>query len=744
MKRLCVLFLSFIIIFASAVPGASAQNKNGTLESLGNYSDQEYMYENFELNYIYNGEKIVMDKEKITPTEFNVILRVLSDEHLTPTANKSDALLEISDEGFPQKGYVEFLDKDDGNWLIAFDDETVYARCINPGDKSFKHGFFTYSSSTIYNAFRAFLDGKSCGKDVEINDEENTSAKEDKPQSDNVNAEETKRNLVQIDNMQEIYSAHFPLDRFSYDFSWGICSYRRENESEDVTVAYITFEGMEFLKIITEDNIENNTIEFDEGRIVYTENLPGEEYDTDFTLTHSFKLTVDVNDEMQVENARINYVHKSTKVDKTVDVDMNTYIQEGTLPKYGSMAFSAENNSLDKNQIPNDDKVKEENKEEVEEEVKEENKEKSRVYSQTFVGDINKYILREKFFFTFKADKSFEGVLTEEVADIGEEVSVEVRIYLKDMDNKRNGQVKFYNVTILEGSKGKAQLWGGFDYELGYFPLYKPTDMTMHAISANRYLTGSYYEPLVRYSGEGIYNHRFMIKPEFSNNEIKSIKIKYVPEVNGKYDTYATMDGATEGDNLKYELLVPLSEITEKEKEEEEALKERDPENYVTKVRGKMRDGSYHDYRINSIHKISLEDMAGDMPAWYEDLGDNVHMYLLSFTQVWDGKDRNNYTMIKIEGSRDSVWFINGNAEFAAGKNGGKYIVSDYNSLVSFDGFERVRNTKDYDTVTLSVDFETDEAMTVRNITLEIDNNKVSTSEITYIGGGKLTYESFF
>ena len=35
----------------------------------------------------------------------------------------------------------------------------------------------------------------------------------------------------------------------------------------------------EFLKIITEDNIENNTIEFDEGRIVYTENLSGEEYD---------------------------------------------------------------------------------------------------------------------------------------------------------------------------------------------------------------------------------------------------------------------------------------------------------------------------------------------------------------------------------------------------------------------------------------------------------------------------------
>jgi len=725
MKKLTSLFVVFVLIVGSLPIHALEAAEGRILTSLGNYGDLSYIYDNFELKFTYDGNTEIANKEKLTYNEFNALLTALSDKHLAPANKKADKLIDVTDREFPQSGYVEFLDENDGNWVIGFDENLVYARCVNPHDKTYEHGFFTYTG-TIDMGLWAFL------KNIAKEEEEIKDNVEENTETDLPAWEETKRNRIEISGLKEIYSAHFPLDRFSDAFSWGVCSYRRENE--DVTVAYITFEGMEFLKIITDGSIKDNTIVFDDGRVAYTKEQPYEEYDTDFNLTHNFELTVDVNDKMQVENARITYTHKNTNVTKTEDVDMDTYVQTGSLPTSGKMAFSKDSNSLKKEKTA------------VDEEVKEEPKDESRVYSQTFVGDINKYILREKFNFTFTADKSFEGVLTDEVAEVGEEVSAEVRIYLKDMNPKRNGEVKFYNVTILEGSKGKAQLWGGFDYEFGYFPLYKPTDMVMHAISANRCLTGSYYEPLVRYSGEGVENHRFMIKPEFDGTEIKSIKIKYVPEVNGKYDTYATMEGATEGKNLKYELLVPLTEMTEKEKSEEEALEERNPESYITKVRGKMRDGSYHDYRISSVYQVSLDGLKGDLPRWYEELGDDVKLYLLSLTQVWDGKERNNYTMVKIEGSRDKVWFINGNAEFGAGKENGKYVVCQYDSLISFDGFERVRNTVDYDTITLSVDFNADEDMTVESISVEVEGEKASLfgDEITYIGGGKMTYESFF
>lgn len=738
MKKLTSLLVVLTLIIGVFPGGVTATENCSLLTSLGNYGDLSYIYENFELKFTYDGNTEIADKENLTYNELKALLTALSDEHLSPADKKADKVIDVTDDNFPESGYVEFLDENDGNWVIGFDEEVVYARCINPAEKSCKHGFFTYTG-TIDMGLWAFLKNLAKKDDEVITEPEDTS-KEENTEDDLPVQEEIKRNRIEISDMKEIYSAHFPLDKFADAFSWGVCSYRRGNESKDVTVAYITFEGMEFLKIITDTAIKDNTIVFNDGRIAYTKEHPGEEYDTDFNLTHNFELTVDVDEKMQVENARITYTHKSTKVTKTVDVDMSTYVQKGSLPTSGKIAFSKDNNSLEKGKTNEDEQTKEEVKEETKEEKE------SRVYSQTFVGDINKYILREKFYFTFVADKSFDGVITEEVAEIGEEVSAEVRVYLKDMNPKRNGQVKFYNVTILKGSKGTAQLWGGFDYELGYFPLYKPTDMVMHAISANRYLTGSYYEPLVRYSGESVYNHRFMIKPEFDGTEIKSIKIKYVPEVNGKYDTYATMEGATEGKNLKYELLVPLTEMTEKEKEEEEAKEDCNPEKYVTKIRGEMRDGSYHDYRINSVYQVSLDALEGDLPAWYKDLGTDVSLYLLSFTQVWDGKDRKNYTMVKLEGSRGKVWFINGNAEFGEKTDKSKYVVCEYDSLISFDGFERVRNTVEYDTITVSVDFAPDADMSVKKISVDIEGEELTVNEedITYIGGGKMTYESFF
>ena len=63
------------------------------------------------------------------------MLQALSDEKLSFKDTKITEGLETTDALFPKKGYVEFLDKNDGNWIIAFDEREVYARCIVPINK---------------------------------------------------------------------------------------------------------------------------------------------------------------------------------------------------------------------------------------------------------------------------------------------------------------------------------------------------------------------------------------------------------------------------------------------------------------------------------------------------------------------------------------------------------------------------------------------------------------------------------
>lgn len=377
-------------------------------------------------------------------------------------------------------------------------------------------------------------------------------------------------------------------------------------------------------------------------------------------------------------------------------------------------------------------------------EVKQE-KEEERIYRQDHVGDINSYILREKFTFTFVADENFKGAITDEVAELGETVYGESRVYLKEWSTNLT-QNKHYNVMTLKGSKGTMEIWGGILYDLDYIPLYKPTDVVMVGITANRVIRGYAYEPLVRYSGGNWRDDYIRIQAEFDAAEITGMKIKFEPEekTSKKWGTDHMKD-AVDCTSFDYELLVPLEEITEKEKEEEEALEDRNPEKYVTKMRGKLRDGTNMDYRINSIYKIPLSYSPDDMPTWYEDLGDDVSAYLVTFTQIYNGRDRRNFTMVKFEGSDDKLWFINGNAEFSKNRDGTSYIDSEYNSLISFDGYERVRNTVEYETISLELEFAADESMSVESVTVDVlgEKTKVYEDELTYVGGGKLTYESF-
>ena len=369
----------------------------------------------------------------------------------------------------------------------------------------------------------------------------------------------------------------------------------------------------------------------------------------------------------------------------------------------------------------------------------------SKASRQDHVGDINSYILREKFTFSFVADESFKGVITEEVAEMGETVQCESRVYLKEWSTNLTKN-KHYNVMTLKGSKGQMDIWGGIRYDLNYIPLYKPTDVVMAAITSNRVIKGYHYEPLVRYNGGSYKDDTIYIKAEFNGTQITGMKINCIKEDDASY-TYGTdfMKGAKDCIDFDYELLIPLEEMTEKEKEEEKALEDRNPQRYVTKVKGKMKDGSIHDYIINSIYKIPITDNTDIEDAWFEALGADVNMYLISFTQIIDGKDRRNYTMLKFEGTKDKLWFINGNAVFGKKANGTHYIDSEYYSLISFDGYERIRNTEEYETVSLDIKFTGDEEKNITSVGIIFEDTDVYTDadDMTYVGGGTLTYESF-
>ena len=340
MKRFLTVILAVIILFSSTPTFAGGNYE--ALETLGNYGNIEYIYNNMEVSYDYNGERVILNKDHMTLKECEVMLIALSDEKLLFKDIKTTEAVELTDDLFPKKGYVEFLDENDGNWIIAFDDNEVYARCINPINKTFRHGFFNYKLDTMYNSFRAFLDNIVKGDTNDIENAPN-SPSEDKPSEPETEKHE---NQINVYDMKQIYSASFPLGNFGSDFSWGICSYTRENETSPVTVAYLTFEDMEFLRVLTESEIKNNKIAFDNKRIAYFEKgTDGIEYDMNFSLTNDFELQVNVNGKGQVEYAVMTYKNVySGAVPETEVIDMSKYKQSGYLPTSGKISFNSSNN----------------------------------------------------------------------------------------------------------------------------------------------------------------------------------------------------------------------------------------------------------------------------------------------------------------------------------------------------------------------------------------------------------------
>ena len=104
---------------------------------------------------------------------------------------------------------------------------------------------------------------------------------------------------------------------------------------------------MEFLRVLTESEIKNNKIAFDNKRIAYfKKDTDGIEYDSDFGLTNDFELQVNVNNKGQVEYAVMTYqniMHSGAPVEVEA-IDMSKYKQSGSLPSEGKISFNSRYN----------------------------------------------------------------------------------------------------------------------------------------------------------------------------------------------------------------------------------------------------------------------------------------------------------------------------------------------------------------------------------------------------------------
>lgn len=208
--------------------------------------------------------------------------------------------------------------------------------------------------------------------------------------------------------------------------------------------------------------------------------------------------------------------------------------------------------------------------------------------------------------------------------------------------------------------------------------------------------------------------------------------------------TYDEEDEISKPGDVKTE----KSEVEEVDTDEE-AKKEKDgvqdPERFVSFIKGPTKDGGYWDYDINFIARLDLDERRV-MPDWYEALGDDVTATIMGLTHTFNGKVRRTSTMLRFQGSKDTIWFESGNTFFHE-KEAGKPIVweCEYNSLLFFDGATTINNTIDYETIDSTLKFSNDGNMTLEAITLEIyeEEFEMGEDEIKYISGGKEVYEKF-
>lgn len=362
------------------------------------------------------------------------------------------------------------------------------------------------------------------------------------------------------------------------------------------------------------------------------------------------------------------------------------------------------------------------------------------------LDSLEKLTLVDKIEFDFTVDSSFEGIITNEVADTGKTVNGKLEHYI-------SGNKDYYILT-LKGNIDTILFWN-VNYRTLDSSNKLSSNIPLSFTSCNRVENGT----MLTYDSNKIQPDTIFLKSEFKKSDLKEVLIKCIPfSQNIVIDN--SMSNAAECEKISYEAVNSSDnnltvEFQEKDKEavikeqikenEKYDIEEQDPERYVTTVKGPRNDGKVYDYKITFAAEVPLDTFRANAD-WFKGLGDNVTATLVGFTQTLDGKEIRNYTMIRFTGSKDTIWF--NNADTIPDNSDSKYIVVDnsYVSLISFDGKERVYNSVNHETLDTQITFNNDNDMELVSIKIIVGSKLISveSNNIKYIGGGKATYEKLF
>lgn len=355
MKKFISLVLVLTVLFSLAGVRVGASDVVGPLE----LSEIEEIDKNDISSYSVNYKERIID-DSIEDNDLNYLLEKFSNENLicinSEIGYETDAIGQNTYKR-PKDGSftIRMFDEETGRnyqYHFAFDKEKVYVvspQIINISDKKYYNGWFKFKDENTYDELITLFE-ELYEEDIEIDEKRET---------------DSQKNKVAISDFKILYNGTMPFV-INNQFHWGVCSYIREGETEPVYVFYYGLINDPDYKLfgISEIMEENNTVVLDNKErmlIVKDGGTVGVEYDTNFSLDYSYKIQVNVSEDMTAKGITVYYKHFDETITTTKIIDMNEYTQTGKLP---SELFSAENNiehTSDKNRVKNFTKVYYEN-----------------------------------------------------------------------------------------------------------------------------------------------------------------------------------------------------------------------------------------------------------------------------------------------------------------------------------------------------------------------------------------------
>ena len=189
------------------------------------------------------------------------------------------------------------------------------------------------------------------------------------------------------------------------------------------------------------------------------------------------------------------------------------------------------------------------------------------------------------------------------------------------------------------------------------------------------------------------------------------------------------------------------------EAKKNQTTEEQDPERWVTKWKGVDANGDPIGYYVNFAAQFDVNLSGNTMPAWYKKLGDNVTATMPVLIRTYKGvaEKKINHPFMLLKGDKGYKWFMISktgvsdgyfSGEYKNGKNPEVDIV--FSELISFDGYNVVRNTVEYEQISAYIRYSDDGNLTPLGMELRVGGKSQYTEaeDIICIGEGGLSFDN--